>query len=75
MKFGGMIQIHELKQELSANQEYQYEGQWLGNRAAEFLIGWPPASGQSRPQAFERQGAISLTSSFRTIGRSRRRLP
>ena len=41
MKFGGMIQIHQLKQLLSGNQEYGFEGQWLGNRAAEFLIGWP----------------------------------
>lgn len=49
MKAGVTIQINDVSQVLNQNMEYQYAGQFLGNRAAEFLIGWPESFGNIGP--------------------------
>lgn len=48
MKTGVTAQIQNINTTNYANQEYAYNGGWLGNRAAEFLIGWPQSMGQLR---------------------------
>lgn len=45
LKGGITAQIHNITAENLSNMEYSYEGRWLGNRAAEFLIGWPQSFG------------------------------
>lgn len=63
MKAGVNFQLNDLYQEVNANMEFQYEGGWLGNRAAEFLIGWPTSFGSieassTRPIRRERLSAF-----------------
>src|SRR5581483_12384813 len=45
MKTGGAFQYQRIQQLIASNQNYLYNGQWLGNSAAEFLIGWPASFG------------------------------
>ena len=41
MKGGVTVMLQNINTTNYANQEYNFDGAWLGNRAAEFLIGWP----------------------------------
>src|SRR5581483_5499634 len=41
MKAGARIELQNTNAKLSYDNEYRYNGGWLGNEAAEFLIGWP----------------------------------
>jgi hypothetical protein len=41
MKAGARVALQNTNAKLSNDNEYRYNGGWLGNQAAEFLIGWP----------------------------------
>jgi hypothetical protein len=49
MKTGVTVQIQNIDTNVYQNQEYTYNGAWLGNRAAEFLIGWPQSTVMREP--------------------------
>jgi len=41
MKAGTRVALQNTNAKLSYDNEYRYNGGWLGNQAAEYLIGWP----------------------------------
>ena len=53
MKAGLTAQVHNITAENLANMEYSFDGAWLGNRAAEFLIGWPQQFGSIQEPSYK----------------------